>query len=1171
MSSAEKRVLDRLYLRCALALVVVLAAFLLRQGLTHYFGLRLPPFIFFYPAVMLSALLFGLWPGLLATALAAALADYWLIQPIHTFAITNPSDAVSLFLFAGMGVFMSIVAARYRLSQRRRRVNEANQRQADLLKLSYDAIIIWRLDGAIESWNRGAEQLYGYTESEALGHVTHDLLRTIHPRPWPEIRAILREQGSWEGELRHFTKDGRELTVSARKQLIATEDGVQRVLESNRDITASKRAAEAQARLAIIVQSSADAIYSIDLIGFVRSWNRSAERIFGFSAEQIVDHPVTLIIPPALHDEEASFLSRLLRGERIETCETVRITKDGRYIDVSLTISPICDESGTLIGASKIARDITGQKRAAKELQRLNLALKARNHSTQALLRATDESAYLREVCRIVIEDCGHLMMWIGFAENDEHKTVRPVASSGFEHGYLETVNVTWDDSERGRGPTGMAIRTGQPSKCRNMLTDPAFLPWREEATRRGYASVLVVPLIEENKAFGAFSIYSSEPDAFSEAEVALLAALAEDLCFGIRMLRLRADHARAEQALRIGEAKLQGVIGSAMDAIISVDEQQRIVMFNRAASAIFLCPASEALGATLDRFIPVSFHAAHREHIRRFGEEGITARSMHSPGVLTALRTNGERFPIEATISQVQTGGEKLYTVILRDITARIQAEEALLTSQAQFRALADAIPQLCWIAHADGSIFWYNERWYEYTGTTATQMEGWGWQSVHDPETLPKVLERWKASITSGKPFDMVFPLRGADGLFRPFLTLVMPVKDENGKVVRWFGTNTDISKQKQIEAELRQSKARLDMALEVANIGEWEFDLKTGIGSRSSRHAQIFGYPVEGLEWSQAMFLNHVLPEHRAEVSEKIRAAQVGGSWDFETQVRRLDGEVRWIWVRGRAALDPMGMPDKSFGTVMDITERKQAEQALLRSEKLASVGRMAATIAHEINNPLGAVTNVLFLVQGMKGLPEAALSYLKIADDELKRVAHITRQSLGFYREGNAPASTSVNAVLDSAVELLKSRTTAKRAQIEKDYCGNVELTAVAGELRQVFTNLLANGLDAIEQQGKIRLRISARSSFKNGRGYVRVTIADNGKGISVGSKQHIFEPFFTTKGVTGTGLGLWVSKQIVEKHGGTIQLRSSTDPSHRGTVFSVVLPMKSAIAATQSPS
>ncbi len=614
--------------------------------------------------------------------------------------------------------------------------------------------------------------------------------------------------------------------------------------------------------------------------------------------------------------------------------------------------------------------------------------------------------------------------------------------------------------------------------------------------------------------------------------------------------------------------------------------------------------------------------------------------------------------------------------------------SEEKLRLSEEQFETLANAIPQLTWMANADGWIFWYNERWYSYTGTTAKDMEGWGWQSVHDPEILQQVMEKWKTSIATGEPFGMVLPLRGADGIFHPFLTRIVPVKDAEGKVVRWFGTNTDISEQRRIEEGLRSSqaklegvlgsamdaiisvneqqrivlfnqsaeiafqcpaseavgstldrfipisfreshrehmrrfetegvtarsmkspsilravrrdgpefpieatisqvqadgeklftvilrditererseealrisKARLDMAVEVASLGEWELDLNLGIGSRSLRHAHIFGYPTTDEVWTYAKFLDHVLPQHRADVEKKLDAAWTGGSWDFETQIRRVDGEVRWIWIRGRSSLDQQGQPASAFGTVMDITDRKHAEEVLLRTEKLASVGRMAASISHEINNPLEATVNALYITAHLPELPPAAHEYLQMADEELKRIAHITRQSLGFYRESNGPMATTVTAILESAIDVLKSKINNKQATIERQWDAEVEIVAIAGELRQVFSNLLSNSLDAIEQGGTIKLRVFSFETSGNGRRYVRVTVADNGQGISASSLPRLFEPFYTTKGTIGTGLGLWVTKQIIDKHDGTIQVRSNTQGSQTGTVFSVVLP------------
>ncbi|NYF92169.1 HAMP domain-containing sensor histidine kinase [Tunturiibacter empetritectus] len=240
--------------------------------------------------------------------------------------------------------------------------------------------------------------------------------------------------------------------------------------------------------------------------------------------------------------------------------------------------------------------------------------------------------------------------------------------------------------------------------------------------------------------------------------------------------------------------------------------------------------------------------------------------------------------------------------------------------------------------------------------------------------------------------------------------------------------------------------------------------------------------------------------------------------------------------------------------------EISARKRAEEALINSEKLASVGHMAAVLAHEINNPLAAVTNVLFLAQTTKGLPDAARQYLQMADAELSRIAHITRQTLGFYRESSAPITFHLAILFDSVVNLLQAKQISKRAIIEKQCEKELQMTAFQGELRQVVSNLLMNSLDAIDETGKVTLRATSSRGCNGRRPRIRITISDNGKGISDITLSRIFQPFFTTKGDVGNGLGLWVSKQIVEKHGGSIQVRSHTKGPRQGTTFSIVLPI-----------
>ena len=242
---------------------------------------------------------------------------------------------------------------------------------ASLLTLSYEPMLVWRLDGPIEFWNAGAERLYGFARNEAVGRSSHALLQTKFPIDFAELRSQLQNGQSWLGELRHIRKDGGEVVVESRMQLF--DDGT--VLEANRDITARKeielalREAGQRLRwLASIVESSDDAIVSKNLDGIITSWNKGAERIFGYSAREAIGQPITLVIPADRRSEEREILTRIRRGERIDHFETIRQPKHGGLIDVSLTVSPVKDANGKIVGASKIARDITERKRNQEQI-----------------------------------------------------------------------------------------------------------------------------------------------------------------------------------------------------------------------------------------------------------------------------------------------------------------------------------------------------------------------------------------------------------------------------------------------------------------------------------------------------------------------------------------------------------------------------------------------------------------------------------------------------------------------------------------------------------------------------------------------------------------------------------------------------------------------------------
>jgi signal transduction histidine kinase len=237
---------------------------------------------------------------------------------------------------------------------------------------------------------------------------------------------------------------------------------------------------------------------------------------------------------------------------------------------------------------------------------------------------------------------------------------------------------------------------------------------------------------------------------------------------------------------------------------------------------------------------------------------------------------------------------------------------------------------------------------------------------------------------------------------------------------------------------------------------------------------------------------------------------------------------------------------------------LLQQQMAERALRESEKLAIAGRMAASIAHEINNPLATITNLLYLGATANDLA-AIKRYLTMAQQEMARVTAITNHTLQFYRHVAHPAPVKITEVLDSVLVLFHSRLTSAGIKIEKDYRQVVPVLGLSGELRQLLANLIGNSLDAMRFGGKLTVRVRNATDFATGRKGVRVVIADTGMGIGPEMKSRIFDAFFTTKGQTGTGLGLWISADIIQKHSGTVRVKSRVTPGKSGTVFSIFLP------------
>jgi len=513
-------------------------------------------------------------------------------------------------------------------------------------------------------------------------------------------------------------------------------------------------------------------------------------------------------------------------------------------------------------------------------------------------------------------------------------------------------------------------------------------------------------------------------------------------------------------------------------------------------------------------------------------------------------------------------------------------QTEDVRRHSELQFRTLAEAIPQLCWMANADGWIFWYNQRWYTYTGTTPDQMEGWGWKSVHDPRTLPAVLEQWNLSIASGYPFDMIFPLRGADGIFRPFLTRVMPFKDSEGKIVQWFGTNTDVTELRDAQEALRASEERLRLAQQAAGIGAFEWNTQTGAIEWSQEMEPIYGLDAGGLGRSQKAFESRIHPADRAGVFRLVESAlQSGQPTEAEWRVVRPDDSIRWIAGRWQALKEESGKSFRLTGVCIDITDRKRADAEIRklnaelehrveeRTAQLAAANRdlesFTYSVSHDLRAPLRHIdgfSRILVEEYGSQ-LPAGARQHLDRVRGATRHMGQLVDDLLNLARVGRVSLRIVPTDLNELVADVLLSLEAETRGRIVDWKVGRLsQAPCDSGLMRQVFFNLLANALKFTRQRERAVIEIG---EFK-AEGTTVLFVRDNGVGFDLKYADKLFQAFqrmHSQEEFEGTGVGLAIVHRILQIHRGEIRAESS--PQKGATfLFSIAQPLPASGAAME---
>ena len=632
---------------------------------------------------------------------------------------------------------------------------------------------------------------------------------------------------------------------------------------------------------------------------------------------------------------------------------------------------------------------------------------------------------------------------------------------------------------------------------------------------------------------------------------------------------------------------RFAAVVDSSDDAIISKTLDGIITGWNRGAEDLFGYSASEVMGQPMLFLLPPE----------RLGEEaeilGCIGRG-HSVEHFETVRVckDGTKIDVSVTISPIRDNNGVVVGVskIARDITERKRAEAALRESKEQFQAMANGMPQLACIADADGSILWYNQRWYEFTGTTFEQMQGWGWQAVHDPDFLPIVMEKWKQAIAAGASFEMEFPLRGADGIFRAFLTRVVPLKNSAGQVVRWFGTNTDISERKQAEEQLALQAEQLSHSRHA--LEEQTFIMQSvldsmveGLVAANEQGQFILWNPAAekllGLgatdlpptEWSAhygVYFPDKVtlIPPGQTPLERSIRGEVVQAEIFLRNPL--FDREV-WLEINSSPLRGKEGALRGGVAAFRDISQRKADELEIRtlnntledriarRTEQLEAANReleaFSYSVSHDLRTPLRHIAGFARILVNDFGttMTGEAREHLQRIEDAVLRMGLLVDALLSMAVLRRRPlrlSPTELNPLIAEVISVLAPECEGREVEWRIGRLPALNCDPVL--MNQVFQNLLSNALKY--SSGRSPAVIEVDTIQQPGKPVV-VLVRDNGAGFDMRYARKLFGMFqrlHTEAEFAGTGIGLATVHRIIQKHGGLIW--AEAEPEQGATFY-----------------
>ncbi|WP_317033474.1 PAS domain S-box protein [Nodosilinea sp. E11] len=824
-----------------------------------------------------------------------------------------------------------------------------------------------------------------------------------------------------------------------------------------------------------------------------------------------------------------------LYAQVIHTGESIRTEERADALDrwFDVLVSRIGDAAMRQVAI--VSTDISARKRAENTVQQTSAELERQVRKWDAIAATVPDFIYTFDLSgRFTYISQALLDLW-------QKASAEALGKNFFELDYPE------DLAARLQHQIQQVIETRQPLKDE--------MPYTSAIETRAYEYIFA-PMFDATGAVEAVAGVTRDITDRKQAEAAL-----------------RQTSADLERQVR----KFDATLSTLTELIFSFDQDGRFLYVNQELLDLWGITAAEAIGKTMAELdYPPAVEQQVLNDMRRVFKTGDTVKN-------EAAYTNpaGVEGYFEYILSPVFAADDTVESVVgsSRDTSERKRMEIALRENEERFRTLADNMSQFAWMADEAGWIFWYNQRWFDYTGTTLEEMQGWGWQQVHHPDHVDCVVEHFRYCLETGEQWEDTFPLRSRDGTYRWFLSRAIPIRDEQGQILRWFGTNTDITDLKQAEANLQESEELKRRILESSQDCIKVLTLE----------GRLLYLNVGGLDLLEiddpasvlnSQWLDFWKNEDRQSAEAALASAQAGNAGQLQGCCPTAKGNLRWWDVIVTPIRDASGRVAQLLSISRDITKQKQAEseqEHLLKREQAAREeaeranrikDEFLAVLSHELRSPLNPILGWTQLLRNGKLASSRQMDALATIERNAKLQSQLIEDLLDVSRimQGKltlTAAPVSLAFVIAAAVETVRLAADAKNIQITLDLDPNVApVSGDAARLQQIVWNLLSNAVKFTDNGGQVTVQLRQVAAAGRGNAVAQIRVIDTGKGISPQFLPHVFEYFrqedgSTTRKFGGLGLGLAIVRQIAELHGGKVNAESSGE--HQGATFIVQLP------------